>query len=547
MATVDANGAVTAVAAGQATITVTSVADGSISATCTVTVTADTIAVDSVSLNKTELALSVSGTETLTATIAPNNATNKAVSWSSDNTAVATVDANGAVTAVAAGTATITATTTNGKNATCTVTVTNAAIVKDGSFENTAVGTKNDSTTAGVKIGSNWWIGKSSLSGLIMNMEVVSEGRTAGTNAMKVSPGSQIEGQTASGKAELYQHYVTGFDVGKEYIITAYAKAVDTDDGSYIQCVLNGENKSVSGTFYASACREWTKITFTFTAKEADTNKYNDMLSFQMSNLDEGYWLLDDISIVQVPIITIDPAEVSLETGDTKEIAVTVDDPHKVLGDAPVITWSSADTEVVTVVEENGKVTLTAKNPGTAKINAFANYADGSGSVKGEWTVKVTPKMIISNGDFASGTESWITGTDTDVTYTSDAEGRSDNALKVAKSDSATGAVSGTFEQLLDTKVTDGLLVNGSKYIVTAYAKPEGVNSDSAVTVSWFDSESATAQKAEIQAGTSTDWIPVTFEFTAGDMTASGTNLEIQVSNLTSGYWLFDDFYTGRN
>ena len=87
-----------------------------------------TVAVESVTLNKTELTLEVGGEETLTATVAPDDATDKAITWSSDNTAVATVN-NGKVTAVAAGTATITAT-ADGKSATCTVTV-NAPVTVD--------------------------------------------------------------------------------------------------------------------------------------------------------------------------------------------------------------------------------------------------------------------------------------------------------------------------------------------------------------------------------------------------------------------------------
>lgn len=79
------------------------------------------VAVESVTLDKTELALEIGGKETLTATVAPENATNKSVTWSSDNPAVATVD-NGKVSAVAEGTATVTAT-VGDKSATCSVTV----------------------------------------------------------------------------------------------------------------------------------------------------------------------------------------------------------------------------------------------------------------------------------------------------------------------------------------------------------------------------------------------------------------------------------------
>lgn len=80
--------------------------------------------VTGVSLNKDSLSLEPGGSEALTATVTPDNATNKNVTWSSSAEGVATVDANGNVTAVAEGTATITVTTEDGnKTATCTVTV----------------------------------------------------------------------------------------------------------------------------------------------------------------------------------------------------------------------------------------------------------------------------------------------------------------------------------------------------------------------------------------------------------------------------------------
>ena len=120
VATVDGEGHVTAVAAGTATITVTTT-DGGHTATCAVTVKAH---VASVSLDKTTLEMFV-GDEpvSLTATVSPENAYDKSVTWTSSNTAVATVE-NGTITPVAAGTAPITVTTTDGeKTATCAVTV----------------------------------------------------------------------------------------------------------------------------------------------------------------------------------------------------------------------------------------------------------------------------------------------------------------------------------------------------------------------------------------------------------------------------------------
>ena len=77
-----------------------------------------------VTLNKTELSLMEGKSETLVATVQPENATNKNVTWSSSNESVATVDNDGKVTAVSKGTATITVTTVDGaKTASCEVTV----------------------------------------------------------------------------------------------------------------------------------------------------------------------------------------------------------------------------------------------------------------------------------------------------------------------------------------------------------------------------------------------------------------------------------------
>ncbi len=72
------------------------------------------VSVTGVTLNKSETSLLAGATETLTATVLPDNATNQDVSWSSSDSAVATVSAEGVVTAVAAGTAIITVTTDDG-------------------------------------------------------------------------------------------------------------------------------------------------------------------------------------------------------------------------------------------------------------------------------------------------------------------------------------------------------------------------------------------------------------------------------------------------
>ena len=80
--------------------------------------------VTDITLNKNEIFLSPGGTETLIATIYPNDADNKNVKWKSSNPDVATVNDNGLVTAITDGKANITVTTKDGKKTvSCSVNV----------------------------------------------------------------------------------------------------------------------------------------------------------------------------------------------------------------------------------------------------------------------------------------------------------------------------------------------------------------------------------------------------------------------------------------
>ena len=140
VATVE-NGVVTAKKEGTAIITVTT-EDGNKQASCNVTVEKKATdpapdpdpdpdpdseptktPVTEVKLNKEQTTIKEGETETLTATVMPENATNKNITWSSNNEEVATVE-NGVVTAKKEGTAIITVTTEDGnKQASCNVTV----------------------------------------------------------------------------------------------------------------------------------------------------------------------------------------------------------------------------------------------------------------------------------------------------------------------------------------------------------------------------------------------------------------------------------------
>ena len=121
VASVMPNGFVTAISKGTTTIMVSTV-DGNKTASCVVKVE-ERVPVISVILNKNSLTLEAGKSETLIATVLPDNANDKTVTWSSNNSAVATV-VNGLVTAKADGEAIITVTTNDGnKTANCVVRV----------------------------------------------------------------------------------------------------------------------------------------------------------------------------------------------------------------------------------------------------------------------------------------------------------------------------------------------------------------------------------------------------------------------------------------
>jgi uncharacterized protein YjdB len=124
--------------------------------------TTSNVAVTGVSVSPTSATLSVSGTQQLTATIAPANATNQNRTWSSSNTAVATVNSSGLVTAVSAGTATITVTTQDGgftANSNITVSSGSITITINGNLSDwssvSAIATATGQTSTSLKAYSN--------------------------------------------------------------------------------------------------------------------------------------------------------------------------------------------------------------------------------------------------------------------------------------------------------------------------------------------------------------------------------------------------------
>ena len=115
----------------QVTITATN-SVGRIDRTYTLNIKPATVSVTGLKLDKDSLTLQENGSDTLTATVEPADATNKDVTWASSDNNIATVSEDGTVTAINAGTATITATAADGSgiSASCNLTVTHGNMIQ---------------------------------------------------------------------------------------------------------------------------------------------------------------------------------------------------------------------------------------------------------------------------------------------------------------------------------------------------------------------------------------------------------------------------------
>ncbi len=364
IADVDQTGKVTAKAVGKATITATA---GTATATCKVTVV---ISATGVTLNKTAIALEKGATETLTATVAPENSTDKVV-WSSSDDTIAEVDQTGKVTAVGGGTAIITA--TAGKvSASCEVTVT--VPVASITLDKNTLELKKGATavlTATVEpsdADDKTVVWKS------LNQDVATVDQNGKVPA--VASGTAKITATAGGKTAECTVTVTNpatkIEIDDVTVLTGSEKEIvikttptDADDIGNVTYTSADETvaKVVDGKVIGVKAGE-TTITATAGTLTAQ---------FKVTVTDEEK---------PATSITLDKTTLSVEMGKTDVLTATVlpaDTTDKVV-------WSSSNEAVATV--ENGKVT--AVSGGKAVITATA----GSVSATCEVTVTVPVESV---------------------------------------------------------------------------------------------------------------------------------------------------------
>ena len=390
IATVDANGKVKGVKEGEAKITVTT-EDGNKTATCKVTVTKGKVAVTGVKLDKTAHTLTVGGTVTLVATVAPENATNKKVTWKSDKTNIATVDGNGKVTAVKEGEAKITVTTEDGnKTATCTITVkkdkvavtgvslnkTDLSMTVGGSFQFVATITPKDATNQNVK----WQSNDSGVAQVDGTGKVTAKAVGTATITVITEDGNK----TASCKVTVQEDKVAV--TGVKLNVTSLSM-MEGDSYQLIATIspVNATNQNVkwqssnSGVAQVNGKGE-------VTAKTAGTATIT--VITEDGNKTASCSVTVKASTIAVASVSLNKSSLSLVVGDMETLTATLS-PANATNKA--VKWSSSDPYVAQV---NSYGEVRAINAGTATITVTTE--DGHKTASCKVTVKASTIAVAS-------------------------------------------------------------------------------------------------------------------------------------------------------
>jgi uncharacterized protein YjdB len=368
VATVDANGTVTAKRAGTAVITATST-NGK-SAGCTVTVSKKEIPITEISLDKSSATLTEGETTTLTATVLPENTTyGKSVKWSSSNVAVATVDIMGKVTAKSAGTAIITAISENGKTASCTITVnkkdTNITITEVRLNKSTETLTEGDKTTLTATVLPENTTDSKNVSWSSSNSEVATVDANGTVTAKRagtaIITATSTNGKTAGCTVTVSKKEIPIIEISLDKSSATLTEGETTTIVATVLPENTTDSKSVS---WSSSNSEVATVDAngTVTAKRAGT-----AVITATSTNGKSAGCTVTVSKKEIPIteISLDKSSATLTEGETTTLTATVLPENTTYGKS--VKWSSSNVAVATV-DLMGKVT--AKRAGTAIITA---------------------------------------------------------------------------------------------------------------------------------------------------------------------------------
>ncbi|MBO4230681.1 MAG: Ig domain-containing protein, partial [Bacteroidales bacterium] len=370
-----------------------------------------TVSVSGVSLNKTSLSLVEGGSESLTATISPDNATNKAVSWKSSDTGVATVDGSGKVTAVKAGSTTITVTTTDGgKTATCSVTVTSKTVsvtgvkLDNGKLELKAGETAQLTATVEPSDASDKSLEWTSSDAKVATVDASGKVTAVGVGSATITVKTKDGGKTATCS-------VTVAPVAVEGVTVDPVKA-EVVEGNTVQL------KATVSPADAAQEVEWTSSD----SDIATVDKNGLVTSIKPGTVyivvrSKAY--TDKQASCEVIVkqddklkgIAFDASEIQLETGQSRTLKVVFTPDYAANKN---VSWSSSDPSVASVKDGNvtgvkeGKATITATSEdGGHKAECVVTVSKASGprvfATTKNWRLLINGAQDPRDGTFTVG------------------------------------------------------------------------------------------------------------------------------------------------
>ena len=553
------------------------------------TVTPEIIPVSQITLNKAETSISVGNSETLTATVAPENAANKALNWASSDEDVATVAPDGTVTAVKAGAATITATAADGsgKSAVCKVTVTGDTTPpahehrygdwsKDGTNHwhectDAACPNRNESITD--KAAHDYDDNADttcSVCGYVRTVtpEIIPVSQiTLNKAETSISVGNS-ETLTATVAPENAANKALNWASSDEDVATVApdgtVTAVKAGAATITATAADGSGKSavckvtVTGDTTPPAHEhrygDWSKdgTNHWHECTDADCPEQSESIKDKAAHIYDddadttcnicGYVRTVTPEIVPVSQITLNKAETSISVGNSETLTATVA-PENAANKA--LNWASSDEDVATVAPDG---TVTAVKAGAATITATA--ADGSGK-SATCTVTViggtTPSQPGgSTGDSSGGSSSDRDSHDSNPVIKTETKNNTDGSTtktETRRDGSVTqtttgkdGSVTKTETKKNGSSVTENKAADGSTGTVKT---DKNGQTEAAAKVSGKAVEDAKKNGAavkvpmEVEATRNSSTAPtVSIELPKG---AGETKVEIPVSNVTPG------------
>ena len=354
------NGVITAKTYGKATITVTA-NDGEKTAKCVVTVPEIIIPVATVVLDKSTLTLSPDQTDTLNATVVPEDATDSKIHWNSSDTNVVKIK-NGVITAKATGTAQITVTTNDkGKTAKCNVIVqktivhvagvilsnSSLSLLPDQTDTLKAIVIPEDATDKDV----TW---SSSDTNIITVIDGVITAKAIGSATITVTTNNGNKVADCNIHVSENMVSVTGVILSNTSVIL---QPNQTDTLSVKILPENASNKKVT---WSSSDTSIVSVVFgVITAKNIGNATVT--VTTQDGNKTAGFEVSVIAPTVSVYSVTLDKIALVINPDSTDTIKATIlpqDATNKTLS------WSSSDINIVSVADG----VITAHDTGTAKI-----------------------------------------------------------------------------------------------------------------------------------------------------------------------------------